>query len=326
LTFYKSKSNVGVLQEANTVIKRVLPACALVGALALATPAGAQVANGSSRAGLVVDAKWLAQHLHDPDLVLLQVGTKETYDQQHIPGARFGDWMQLHMMDMQPGALTLEMPPAAQLHDALEGFGISDTSHVVVYASDGYWSPSTRVVLTLDYAGLKNVSYLDGGLKGWIASGQPVSKEAPLARKGTLSPLTVRPVIVDAAFVQSHAHAPGFAVVDARTTEFWDGTRGGGQRGQEKKFGHIPGALNAPFDQFAGGDGELKPDAEIAAIFAKAGVKKGDTVIGYCHIGQQATAMLFAARTQGHNVVLYDGSFEDWNARNLPVETPKKDK
>src|SRR5690348_14526077 len=128
-------------------MKRLFPACAF--ALALAVPASAQVANAGSRSTLVVDAAWLAQHLHDPDLVLLQVGTKETYDQQHIPGARFGDWMQLHDMSGKPGMLTLEMPPTAQLHDALESFGISDNSHVVVYASDEYWSPSTRVMLTL---------------------------------------------------------------------------------------------------------------------------------------------------------------------------------
>jgi len=127
--------------------------------------------------------------------------------------------------------------------------------------------------------------------------------------------------------VQAHEHAAGFAIVDARNTEFSDGTKGGGQRGQQKKAGHIPGALSAPFDSFATGDGQLKSQAEIAAIFDKAGVKPGDTVVGYCHVGQQATAMLFAARTLGHNVLLYDGSFEDWNARDLPLEVPaKKDK
>jgi thiosulfate/3-mercaptopyruvate sulfurtransferase len=303
-------------------MQRVLLACALAGAVAVPRIAAAQAAGGSPRAGLVVDAAWVAQHLHDPDLVLLQVGVKETYDASHIPGARFCDFMKLHTMPMNPGELTLEMPPVAQLHDALESFGISDHSRVVVYAADEYWSPSTRVLLTLDYAGLNNVSYLDGGLKGWIASGHPASAEAPLSKKGTLAPLTLRPIIVDAATVQAHAHAKGFAVVDARNTEFYDGTKGGGQRGQTKKFGHIPGALNAPFDQFATGDGQLKPEAEIAAIFEKAGVKPGDTVMGYCHIGQQATAMLFAARTLGHKVLLYDGSFEDWNAKNLPLEVP----
>jgi thiosulfate/3-mercaptopyruvate sulfurtransferase len=307
------------------VITRILPACVLAGAMALAAAAAAQVAGGSSHGGLVVDAAWLAEHLHDPGLVLLQVGTKETYDAGHIPGARFVDYMKLHAKNTAPGALTLEMPPAAELHDALESFGISDDSDVVVYASDEYWSPSTRVLLTLDFAGLKHVSYLDGGLQGWKASGQSLSTEAPPDKKGRLSPLALRPVIVDAAFVQAHEHAAGFAIVDARATQFYDGTSGGGQRGQQKKFGHIPGAVSAPFSSFASGDGQLKTDAEIAAVFDQAGVKKGDTVIAYCHIGQQATAALFAARLLGHKVLLYDGSFEDWNARNLPLENPKKD-
>jgi len=299
---------------------------AFAACLALAAPASAQVANASSRDTLVVSPSWLAQHLHDPDLVILQVGNKETYDKGHIPGARFLDWMDFHNMSETPGELSLEMPAADVLHQAFENVGVSDTSHVVIYASDDFWTPSTRIVLTFDYAGLSNVRYLDGGLKGWTAAGNAVSKDAPLEKKGTLAPLRLRPVIVDAAFVQAHEHAPGFAIVDARATPFYDGTKGGGQRGQTPKFGHIPGALNAPFDEFATGDGQLKSNAEIAAIFTRAGVKPGDTVIGYCHIGQQATAMLFAARSTGHNVLLYDGSFEDWNRRNLPLENPKEKK
>jgi len=65
----------------------------------------------------------------------------------------------------------------------------------------------------------------------------------------------------------------------------------------------------------------VRPAPELLAIFTKAGVRPGDTIIGYCHIGQQATAMLFAARTLGHPVLLYDGSFEDWSRHaDYPVE------
>src|SRR4029078_6753538 len=103
---------------------------------------------------------------------------------------------------------------------------------------------------------------------------------------------------------------------DARNTEFYDGTKAGGQRGQTPKLGHIPGSVSAPFNTFASSDGQLKSNDEIVALFTKAGVKPGDTVIGYCHIGQQATAMLFAARTLGYRGVLYDGSFERWSKRH----------
>ena len=61
----------------------------------------------------------------------------------------------------------------------------------------------------------------------------------------------------------------------------------------------------------------------IKAMFEKAGVHPGDTVVAYCHIGQQATAVLFAARTLGHPVMLYDGSFDEWNKlTQYAVEKP----
>ena len=72
-----------------------------------------------------------------------------------------------------------------------------------------------------------------------------------------------------------------------------------------------------PFTAVADDPLALRPATE------KAGVEPGDTVIGYCHIGQQATAMLFAVRTLGHTVLLYDGSFEDWSRHtDYPVDNP----
>ena len=79
-----------------------------------------------------------------------------------------------------------------------------------------------------------------------------------------------------------------------------------------------------PFESVFTDDLKLKSPEELTALFAKASVKPGDTVIGYCHIGQQATAMLFAARALGHRVLLYDGSFEDWARRGYPIENPAK--
>ena len=61
------------------------------------------------------------------------------------------------------------------------------------------------------------------------------------------------------------------------------------------------------------------------ALLTKAGVKPGDTVLGYCHIGMQTTAVLFAARSLGHKVLLYDGSFQDWSRhKDYPVENPSE--
>lgn len=313
---------------------RALVAAALAGCFAAPSLSVAQVANGSTRDRLLVTPAWLVEHIDDSDLVVLQVGRKETYDNGHIPGARLVDFDAgaLSAGHERTDPLTLEMLPADALRQQLEALGISDRSRVVVVAADNYWSPSTRIVLTLDYAGLANVTWLDGGLKGWTDAGRPLSKDMPVVKAGSLSSLKLRPVIVDADFVRAHEHAPGFAIVDARARTFYDGIpmtmRGDGP---PQKLGHIPGAVSAPFDLFAMGMGQgtqLKPADQLEAMFTAAGVKPGDTIIGYCHVGQQATAMLFAARTLGHDVLLYDGSFQDWQKRDLPVENPsaKKDR
>lgn len=294
-------------------------------AIAMLTSAGisAQTPAVSPRDQLVVQASWLQAHLNDPDLVLLHVGTKPTYDAGHIPGARFVDYRST--LAEAGGALSLEMLPADVLRERLAGLGVSDRSRIVVYQSDDYWTPSTRVLLTLDYAGLANVSWLDGGQKAWVTAGGALTAEVPTVKPGTLAPLTLRPVVADADFVKARLRAPGYAIVDSRNTEFYDGSRTGGQPGAPHKTGHIDGALSVPFNSFTGADVKLKSAEEMAAVFTQAGVKPGDTVITYCHIGQQATATLFAARTLGYKVMLYDGSFEDWSRRNLPVETGKKD-
>ena len=293
----------------------------LSAAVALALAAPVAVAQ-TPRDGLVVSAGWLQQHANDPNLVLLHVGNKATYEAGHIPGARYVDYASTLTSNTNANGLTLEMLPPAELHDRLAALGISDNSRVVVYQSDDMWTPSTRVMLTLDYAGLSNVSWLDGGQKAWVAAGGRLTAEVPQVQPGKLAPLTLRPVVVDAEFVQAHLNTPGYTIVDSRATAFYDGSRTGGRSPNEHKTGHIPGAVNVPFDSFTQPDVVLKPAADIAAAFTNAGVTPGDTVVTYCHIGQQATATLFAARTLGFKVMLYDGSFEDWSKRNLPVANP----
>jgi thiosulfate/3-mercaptopyruvate sulfurtransferase len=272
------------------------------------------------RDALLVSTSWLAQHLEDKNLVLLHVGEKDEYDARHIPHARFVDFHELTMGMPSPTGLSLEMPPPERLHDLLQDLGISNTSRVVVYYGKDWVSPSTRVIFMLDYAGLDTASLLDGGMPLWVQEKHDVTDKVPPAQKGTLAPLQIRPLIVDADFVKTHVSTPGFSVVDARASAFYTGVQEGGPK-DHRLAGHVKGALTVPFTSVTNDDLKLKSPDELAAIFSNAGVKPGDTLVGYCHIGQQATAMLFAARTLGYPVRLYDGSFEDWARRGYPVET-----
>jgi thiosulfate/3-mercaptopyruvate sulfurtransferase len=276
------------------------------------------------REQMVVDAAWLQKHLHDPDLVLLQVGDKESFAAAHIPGAHAitGHDVVVHE---SPEGLYMEMPAADDLRKRLEALGISDRSRIIAYYAKDWLSPTTRLIFTLDYAGLgARTSILDGGLAAWTRAGGAVTKDVPVQKTGTLSPLKIKPLIVDAATVKARIGAPGYRIVDGRNTEFYTGKNRTGDHDDQARAGHIPGAGNIPFTDVVDDDNFLKPTGELRAMFDKAGVKPHDTVIGYCHIGMQATAVLFAARILGHPVVLYDGSFQDWSRhKTYPVELPK---
>jgi thiosulfate/3-mercaptopyruvate sulfurtransferase len=270
---------------------------------------------------LLVTPEWLAANLDKPDLVLLHVGDKDGYAAAHIPGARHVTLADISLSDHSGKGLMLEMPPAEDLRQRLETLGVSDRSHVVVYYGKDWVSPVTRVLFTLDYAGLGGrSSLLDGGMGAWVKAGNKTTDVVPDAKKGTLSALKTRPIVVDAKTVQSRLGKSGVAVIDGRTGAFYDGTSTGGAHDVPHKTGHIAGAKSVPFTEVTNEDLRWKSKDELRALFTRGGVKPGDTVIGYCHIGQQATAMLFAARTLGHEVLLYDGSFEDWSAKDLPVE------
>ncbi|MDB4874792.1 MAG: Rhodanese-like protein [Gemmatimonadetes bacterium] len=292
-----------------------------------ATLSGAQQA-AANRDAMLVSPVWLAAHLHDANLVVLHVGDRADYASTHIPGARYVDLDDISVSDhsaMNGGApagngLTLEMLPADQLRAKLASLGISDNSHVVVYFAKDRVSPSTRVVFTLDYAGLgKRTALLDGGLDAWMRGGRPVTDVVPAAHTGTLAALELAPIVVNAEYVHARAARPGVSIVDARAAAFYDGV----PRGGPNRLGHIPGAKSIPYTEVTDAALQLKTADQLATLFSKAGVQPGDTVVAYCHIGQQATALLFAARSLGHPVLLYDGSFEDWSRHaEYPVENP----
>ena len=217
----------------------------------------------------------------------------------------------------------LEMPQPDSLRARLEALGISDKSRVIVYYGNDWVSPATRVIFTLDYAGLGSGSaLLDGGMQAWKTEHRAVTADAPKARRGKLAALTINPIVVSAAWVNSRIGTPNFHLIDGRAAVYYDGVEAGGPR-----KGHIKGAKSLPFTEVTDDRLYLRKPTELKLLFAKAGVADGDTVVAYCHIGQQGTAVLFAARAIGHPVLLYDGSFQEWSRRpELPVEDPRTGK
>lgn len=268
------------------------------------------------RAGPLVSAEWAASHVNDPGLVILHVGSEEAYAAEHLPGARFVSQMAVSDPDSRrDSGLVLELPDPAALEETLEGLGISDDSNILVYAAGGRITPATRVVFTLDWAGLGDRTVLlDGGIEAWKVAGGAVTSEVPAVTGGRLTLNPRAELVVDAEWVQGHAQEDGYALVDGRMRAFFDGVRE-----DRQKAGHIRGAGSLPSEELFGSAGRFKSETDLRVVLEQAGVAVGDTVVAYCHIGQRATAVAFAARLLGHEVKLYDGSWQDWAARDLPA-------
>ena len=285
---------------------------------AIVTVSATGAAAATPRDQLLVTPAWLSEHAADKDLVILHVGTAAGYQAGHIPGARLVDPNGLTVKS--PEGLITELPPPENLRAQMQALGISDRARIIVYSETEGIARATRILLTMDAAGFgKRTALLDGGLKEWVRSGHATTTEAAPAATAVLSPLKMQSRIVTADYVQAHLKAPGYTIVDARAPEFYNGEKPGIEGAVP---GHIPGARNIPFTSVYGADGKLKSPEELKALFAAAGVKPSDHVIAYCHIGIQATAVIFAARTLGMEPEFYDGSFQDWSLRKLPVENP----
>ena len=264
---------------------------------------------------LLVTTAWLAERVGDPRLVLFQIGARAEYDSAHIAGAQY-----LQMSDIsapRDSLFPLELPAPAALDSALEARGVSDDSRIVLYWGSNWISPTTRAYLTLVWAGLGDrVSILDGGLPGWRAAGHPVTADVPTVRAGQVA---IRPrddVVVTAQWVAAHRTDAGVAVIDARNPRFYTG-----EDTNYTRPGHIPGARNIPFDTVVDSSAHVLARPELESLFTAAGATPGKVVVTYCHIGQQATAVWFAARLLGREARLYDGSYTEWDRlTDLPVE------
>jgi thiosulfate/3-mercaptopyruvate sulfurtransferase len=278
--------------------------------------------SGQGPVPTLVNTTWLAERLADPTLVILHIGdqrSRRRYDEGHIPGAIFLNPFAELTAPPTPGGLTLELPSAAQLDSVLDAKGISNDSRVVIYSAEGYATPTARAFFTLEYAGLRGqVAMLDGGLEAWVRENRPTTAEVRTVARGEFTPRLQRDMVVDANWVQAHLNRPSVAIVDARTPQFYHGAEA-----RQARIGHIPGAANLPFNSVLEEDGRFKQPTVLRSLVEGAGAAAGDTVVTYCHIGQQASLAWFTARMLGYEARIYDGSFQDWSARReLPVVAP----
>ena len=273
-----------------------------------------------AEAPMTVNVDWLSQNIKDSKLVLLHIGTKDEYDAGHIPGAQFVTLNDISL-GREESDLALQLPPADRLKLTFEKLGISNDSRIVLYWGKDWYSPTTRVYFTLDYIGLSaNASILEGGMPAWTAAGKTLTKDVVAAKLGSLKVTARDEIVAQAEWVNANLTNAKVKVIDARNPPFYTGANAGGQ----PRAGRIKGAKNIPFDTIFDAKGNFLPREDLQKKFVDAGVQPYDTVVTYCHIGQQGTVDYFAAKMLGYKVKLYDGSFQEWSRLSqMPVENPE---
>src|SRR5258708_33329940 len=138
---------------------------------------------------MLVTVDWVADHLNDPSLVLLQIGEKKDFDKGHIRGAQFLEYESISTPHNHAQGLMLELPPVEQLVSVFERLGVSNRSHIVLYFGTDWVSPTTRVYWTLDYLGLGDrTSILNGGLVAGEATQPSVATGIRQRATGVLPP------------------------------------------------------------------------------------------------------------------------------------------
>lgn len=274
--------------------------------------------------GPLVTTTWLAEHLGEPQLVLLDGSYKlpgvtpsarQDYDQRHIRGARFFDIDQI----ADTSSPLPHMLPDTQ---AFEGFasrlGLSNDSVVVVYDGPGLMSAG-RVWWTLRTFGHDKVAILDGGLRKWLAEERPVTADIP-----AVVPAKFRAQFNPAA-VRSKAQIAGnLATADEQLIDARSAARFRGEESEVRpglRPGHIPHSLNLPFSEISNPEtGEVKPVLAIRAAFTAAGLDLTKPVVATCGSGVTAGALVFGLYLLGKtDVAVYDGSWSEWG---LPGDTP----
>lgn len=269
--------------------------------------------SGSDK--FIVTADWLSKHINDSNIIIFQVGEKEAYEAGHIPGAYFIGYDEYApKMD----GLYRQMPSPENLKSLFENYGISNNSKIILYTTD-WITPMTRLYLTLDFIGLgDNTVILDGGIEKWKSEEHKITKEIPAKKKGNIL-IKPKDIIATKDYILKNMNEPNTTIIDARTEDYYSATS---EHDNYPRPGHITGAFNIQFTDLTSEKSPylFKSINELKKIFENAFVKKNNTTVAYCHIGQQASLVYFVGKMLGYNMKLYDGSFQEWSAdENCPV-------
>lgn len=290
---------------------RLLPrTLAVITVLALATlaqaadplPRSFAVRDTYAQPGSLVDVAWLAAHLDDPNVRIVDARMpfeRPLYDASHIPGAVFVDTL---------NALPI-VPPEA-FAAAVGALGIGNDTTVIVYETgSGEWG--ARLWWALRYHGHDDVRILNGGLRQWIMAGRPLSSEAPSVTPAVFEPDVQAHWWATADDVHAAIDDPEVVLVDVLHPPSYTG-----DMNYYGRPGHIPTALSLPTSDMSHNVLlTILPPPALSRMLQRARLDPSKRHVTYCGGGFAGAYGAFVLHLMGFDdVALYPGSLMEWVA------------
>ena len=266
---------------------------------------------------LIVEPEELAEHLDAPSLLIIDVPMRaESYAEGHVPGAVFLD--KARLMRGQGEVPCLE-PSVEQLSALFSELGLTRDTHVVAYDDEGGgWAG--RLLWTLELIGHTRYSYLNGGIHAWREAGKPLESEASRPTPSEYEAEILRPEeLIERSELVERLDEKGFAVWDARSPEEYRG-----EKGENKRLGHIPGAVNLEWTQAMDRERGLRirDYAELITELEALGLTPDMEVVTHCQSHHRSGFTWLVGRALGFEKIRgYAGSWKEWGNRDdTPIE------